>query len=165
MNFVRSKYPEADMYAMGFSLGANILTKYLGEEGEKCYLKGVTCVSNPWNFLILATEIEICLGSTTISFLTNLWRDIWVMTMPLTKLWVCRKSRGMRRHLRNSIWCLLSEFTDTQLWNSTIKRLVRSIMYQILKFQLSSSILLTTLYAATKRYLMKNLSPITTRFF
>ena len=58
MNFVRSKHPEADMYAMGFSLGANILTKYLGEEGEKCYLKGISCVSNPWNFLILATEIE-----------------------------------------------------------------------------------------------------------
>jgi len=38
------------MYAVGFSLGANLLTKYLGEEGEKCFLVGASVVSNPWDF-------------------------------------------------------------------------------------------------------------------
>ena len=35
---------------MGFSLGANILTKYLGEEGERSPLAGACVVSNPFNF-------------------------------------------------------------------------------------------------------------------
>lgn len=38
------------MYAVGFSLGANLLTKYLGEEGDKCFLVGASAVSNPWDF-------------------------------------------------------------------------------------------------------------------
>ncbi len=35
----------------GFSLGANILTKYVGEEGEDCPLQGLVVIANPWNFL------------------------------------------------------------------------------------------------------------------
>ena len=34
----------------GFSLGANILTKYVGEEGERCPLQGLVTLANPWNF-------------------------------------------------------------------------------------------------------------------
>lgn len=37
---------------MGYSLGANLLVKYLGEEGKHGYhpLAGAVAVSNPWNF-------------------------------------------------------------------------------------------------------------------
>ena len=37
---------------MGYSLGANLLVKYLGEEGANGYhpLAGAVSVSNPWNF-------------------------------------------------------------------------------------------------------------------
>lgn len=37
---------------MGYSLGANLLVKYIGEEGKHGYrpLAGAVAVSNPWNF-------------------------------------------------------------------------------------------------------------------
>ena len=42
--------PQAPLYGIGFSLGANILAKYAGEEGSNTPLKGVVVLSNPWNF-------------------------------------------------------------------------------------------------------------------
>ena len=47
-----TRYPEAPIYAVGYSLGANLLVKYLGEEGKLGYrpLAGAVAVSNPWNF-------------------------------------------------------------------------------------------------------------------
>lgn len=47
-----TRYPEAPIYAVGYSLGANLLVKYLGEEGKHGYrpLAGAVAVSNPWNF-------------------------------------------------------------------------------------------------------------------
>ncbi|RDX46046.1 AB-hydrolase YheT [Lentinus brumalis] len=44
-------FPECRIYGCGFSLGANILTKYVGEEGEDCPLQGLVVIANPWNFL------------------------------------------------------------------------------------------------------------------
>lgn len=46
-------FPNRPLYAVGFSLGANILTNYVGEEGNKCVLKAAVACSNPWN-------LEIC---------------------------------------------------------------------------------------------------------
>jgi len=50
LNYIKRTRPNSDLYAVGFSLGANLLTKYLGEEGDKCFLAGACTVSNPWNF-------------------------------------------------------------------------------------------------------------------
>ncbi|TFK87292.1 AB-hydrolase YheT [Polyporus arcularius HHB13444] len=44
-------FPECRIYGCGFSLGANILTKYAGEEGEDCPLQGLVTLANPWNFV------------------------------------------------------------------------------------------------------------------
>ncbi|KAI0753262.1 AB-hydrolase YheT [Daedaleopsis nitida] len=43
-------FPGCKIYGLGFSLGANILTKYVGEEGERCPLQGLVTLANPWNF-------------------------------------------------------------------------------------------------------------------
>lgn len=47
-----TRYPDAPIFAIGYSLGANLLVKYLGEEGRNGYrpLAGAVSVSNPWNF-------------------------------------------------------------------------------------------------------------------
>lgn len=42
--------PEAPIVAMGFSLGANQLTKLLGEEGEGSVIKAAVSLSNPFHF-------------------------------------------------------------------------------------------------------------------
>ncbi|TGZ81065.1 AB-hydrolase YheT [Ascodesmis nigricans] len=46
---LRKAYPKRPLFAVGFSLGANILTNYLGEEAERCELRAAAVVSNPWN--------------------------------------------------------------------------------------------------------------------
>ncbi|OQR83540.1 serine protease family S33 [Achlya hypogyna] len=45
------------LLAVGFSLGANILTKYVGEEGAECTLLAAVSVGNPYDFV--ATNIHI----------------------------------------------------------------------------------------------------------
>ncbi|KAK7526498.1 alpha/beta hydrolase fold family protein [Phyllosticta citriasiana] len=49
VNWLRKKFPNRPLFGIGFSLGANILTNYLGEEGENCQLKAAVVCSNPWN--------------------------------------------------------------------------------------------------------------------
>lgn len=50
---LHSLFPNRPLYGIGFSLGANILTNYVGEEGTSCILKAAVSCSNPWN-------LEIC---------------------------------------------------------------------------------------------------------
>jgi predicted alpha/beta-fold hydrolase len=46
--YITDKYPRAPIIAVGFSLGANALAKYVGEEGDQCRLRAACalgCVS------------------------------------------------------------------------------------------------------------------------
>ena len=38
LTFISLKYPKAPLIGVGFSLGANVITRYLGEEGENSRL-------------------------------------------------------------------------------------------------------------------------------
>jgi len=51
VHFGRSQHAGAPLLACGFSLGANILAKYVGEEGERCPLVAAAVVSNPYDLL------------------------------------------------------------------------------------------------------------------
>jgi len=48
VRFLRTAFPNRPLYAVGFSLGANILTNYLGEEGDGCAIAAAVVCSNPW---------------------------------------------------------------------------------------------------------------------
>jgi len=50
LEFIKKKNPEEDIFCIGFSLGANIMTKYLGEEGENSIIKAAMGVCNPYSF-------------------------------------------------------------------------------------------------------------------
>ncbi|XP_071736855.1 embryogenesis-associated protein EMB8-like [Rutidosis leptorrhynchoides] len=52
VNHLHRTHPETPLYAIGTSLGANILVKYLGEDGIKVPLVGAVAISNPWDLLI-----------------------------------------------------------------------------------------------------------------
>ncbi|OMO79833.1 putative AB-hydrolase YheT [Corchorus capsularis] len=52
---VAARYPEAKLYAVGWSLGANILVRYLGQESDTCRLSGAVSLCNPFN-LVIADE-------------------------------------------------------------------------------------------------------------
>ncbi|KAI5886093.1 AB-hydrolase YheT [Schizophyllum commune H4-8] len=49
--YIRSLYPNAPLIGLGFSLGANVLTRYLAEEGEESRLVAGCAVACPWNLL------------------------------------------------------------------------------------------------------------------
>ncbi|KAG8623781.1 hypothetical protein KVT40_008757 [Elsinoe batatas] len=48
VKWARKKWPNRRLFGIGYSLGANILTNYLGEEGSDCELEAAVIVSNPW---------------------------------------------------------------------------------------------------------------------
>lgn len=52
---VSNRYPNANLYAVGWSLGANILVRYLGQESHACPLSGAVSLCNPFN-LVIADE-------------------------------------------------------------------------------------------------------------
>ncbi|KMP02244.1 hypothetical protein CIHG_07022 [Coccidioides immitis H538.4] len=58
MRWLREKFPNRPLFGIGFSLGANILTNYLGEEAEKCQLKAAVICSNPWNLEIGSLALQ-----------------------------------------------------------------------------------------------------------
>ncbi|KAF2199977.1 medium-chain fatty acid ethyl ester synthase/esteras-like protein 1 [Delitschia confertaspora ATCC 74209] len=49
VKWLRKTFPNRPLYGVGFSLGANILTTYVAEEGPACQLKAAVVCSNPWN--------------------------------------------------------------------------------------------------------------------
>ncbi|KAK4459777.1 Alpha/Beta hydrolase protein [Cladorrhinum samala] len=49
VKWARETFPNRPLFAVGFSLGANILTNYVGEEGAECPLKAAISVGNPFN--------------------------------------------------------------------------------------------------------------------
>ncbi|PQE30782.1 alpha beta fold family protein [Rutstroemia sp. NJR-2017a WRK4] len=49
VKWLRKTFPNRPLFGIGFSLGANILTTYVAEEGDACELKAAVVCSNPWN--------------------------------------------------------------------------------------------------------------------
>ncbi len=56
-----------DRCYLGFSLGGNILTKYLGEVGESTVLQGAICISNPFDLVKGSQHLEQFLYRNTYS--------------------------------------------------------------------------------------------------
>ncbi|KAJ9612527.1 hypothetical protein H2200_004124 [Cladophialophora chaetospira] len=51
VKWLRKTYPNRPLFGIGFSLGANILTNYLAEEGSDCAFKAAIILSNPWDLM------------------------------------------------------------------------------------------------------------------
>lgn len=58
VKFLRKIYPNRPFYAVGFSLGANILTNYLGEEGEKVDIRAAAVCSSPWKLEVSSMALN-----------------------------------------------------------------------------------------------------------
>ncbi|KAL5069576.1 hypothetical protein RYX36_020463 [Vicia faba] len=52
VNYVHKENPKAPLFLIGTSIGANILIKYLGEDGENIPVAGAVAVCSPWDLLI-----------------------------------------------------------------------------------------------------------------
>ncbi|KIJ23614.1 hypothetical protein M422DRAFT_39537, partial [Sphaerobolus stellatus SS14] len=51
MVYISSKFPKARKIGMGFSLGASVVTRYMGEEGENCKFASGCALACPWDIL------------------------------------------------------------------------------------------------------------------
>ena len=49
INHIHSKSPKSRLFSMGFSLGAGVLLKYLGEDGVKTPIEAAASISPPWD--------------------------------------------------------------------------------------------------------------------
>ncbi|XP_039049087.1 embryogenesis-associated protein EMB8-like [Hibiscus syriacus] len=52
IDHIHCEYPEAPLFSVGTSIGANILVKYLGEDGTNTLLDGAAAICSPWDLLI-----------------------------------------------------------------------------------------------------------------
>ncbi|PKI41889.1 hypothetical protein CRG98_037716 [Punica granatum] len=52
LHYLHKEYPKAPLFAVGTSIGANILVKYLGEDGENVPIAGAVAICSPWDLLI-----------------------------------------------------------------------------------------------------------------
>ncbi|KIK62966.1 hypothetical protein GYMLUDRAFT_41265 [Collybiopsis luxurians FD-317 M1] len=58
--YISHRYPRAILLGLAFSLGSNIMTRYMSEEGEKCRLSSAAVLANPWD---LAANSDILSGT------------------------------------------------------------------------------------------------------
>ncbi|CAI7621589.1 hypothetical protein N7533_013136 [Penicillium manginii] len=58
VKWLRKNFPNRPLFGIGFSLGANILANYLGEEGEDCQLKAAVICASPWNLDIGSANLQ-----------------------------------------------------------------------------------------------------------
>ncbi|KAG7121830.1 putative esterase like protein [Verticillium longisporum] len=58
VNWFRKKFPNRPLYGLGFSLGANMLTTYCGEEGPNCQLRAAVVCSNPFNLELANKSLQ-----------------------------------------------------------------------------------------------------------
>ncbi|XP_031113665.1 embryogenesis-associated protein EMB8-like [Ipomoea triloba] len=52
LKYLHKEYPKAPIFVVGTSIGANILVKYLGEDGDNVPVAGAVAVCSPWDLLI-----------------------------------------------------------------------------------------------------------------
>ncbi|XVF37244.1 hypothetical protein REPUB_Repub19eG0129800 [Reevesia pubescens] len=52
IDYLHHQYPKAPLFAIGTSIGANILVKYLGEYRDKVAVAGAVAICSPWDLLI-----------------------------------------------------------------------------------------------------------------
>lgn len=58
LRYIQRRLPGAPLVAVGYSLGSNILVKYLGEEGERTPLVGAASVGNPFDLLYCMRRLQ-----------------------------------------------------------------------------------------------------------
>lgn len=58
VKWLRKTFPNRPLFGIGFSLGANILSNYLGEEGDACQLKAAVICASPWNLDVASINLQ-----------------------------------------------------------------------------------------------------------
>ena len=81
LKYLAKNYPEAVIYGMGISMGANLITNYAGEMKTASVLKGFVSISNPYDLYECSKNIEkrsrtLYNYTMTAGFVRNLKKNI-----------------------------------------------------------------------------------------
>eukprot|EP01126_Amoeba_proteus_P012461 TRINITY_DN1512_c0_g2_i19.p1 TRINITY_DN1512_c0_g2~~TRINITY_DN1512_c0_g2_i19.p1 ORF type:complete len:236 (+),score=37.20 TRINITY_DN1512_c0_g2_i19:661-1368(+) len=71
---VRHLYPSSFLIGIAFSLGSNIMVKYIGEEGSSTPLNAVISISNPYDLLACSNFLE---NSVYSPYLAKGCKSLW----------------------------------------------------------------------------------------
>ncbi|KAK1258465.1 Embryogenesis-associated protein EMB8 [Acorus gramineus] len=52
INYLHQEHPKSPLFAVGTSIGANILVKYLGENREETPIAGAASICSPWDLVV-----------------------------------------------------------------------------------------------------------------
>jgi predicted alpha/beta-fold hydrolase len=58
LHYIRHKYPSAPLHGVGFSLGASVLTNYLGNSSSSSLLSSGLALGCPWNLPGMSIRLE-----------------------------------------------------------------------------------------------------------
>ncbi|PHH63772.1 hypothetical protein CDD81_5537 [Ophiocordyceps australis] len=58
VKWLHETFPKRPLFGLGFSLGANMLTNYCGEEGSNCLFKAAIACSNPFSLEISSKMLQ-----------------------------------------------------------------------------------------------------------
>ncbi|KAJ1965302.1 Telomerase reverse transcriptase [Dipsacomyces acuminosporus] len=58
LGHVKARFPNSKLMGIGYSLGANLLTKFVGEQGDACPLDAAISVCNPYDLKASSEAIE-----------------------------------------------------------------------------------------------------------
>ncbi len=78
---IKERYPQSPLFAVGYSLGGNMILKYLGEQGDKCLLDAAVAVSVPFKLDRCAARLETGFSRAYLRHLVRQLTDSMVLKM------------------------------------------------------------------------------------
>lgn len=57
-HFLRATFPDSSLHGIGFSLGASVTARYLGEQGDKSLMSSGCVLGCPWNVVDMSHALE-----------------------------------------------------------------------------------------------------------
>ena len=58
LHYLRHTYPDAPLHGVGFSLGASVLARYMGESAGRCFLSSGVVLGCPWDLAAMSIKLE-----------------------------------------------------------------------------------------------------------
>ncbi|KAF8136337.1 AB-hydrolase YheT [Boletus edulis] len=55
---ISNRFPDAPLLGLSFSLGANVMTRYIAEEGEHCRFQSACVIGCPWNLIANVRKLD-----------------------------------------------------------------------------------------------------------
>jgi predicted alpha/beta-fold hydrolase len=58
LHYLRTTFPDSPLHGIGFSLGASVLARYLGESSSQCLLSSGIVLGAPWDLPRMSIKLE-----------------------------------------------------------------------------------------------------------